>query len=109
MSWIKDRLKLFTEDGETDINRRSGRTTANLLQAISKAMSKPETAVIIKDHFHGTDPRRFIYMTSMLRELLEKLKFEGFYFNRKEGAITYSLDPDFIKVVNKSPYLVEIK
>ena len=114
MSWIKDRLKLFTEDGETNINRRSGRTTGNrrsgrttgnILKAVSEAMLCPEHPIVIVDHYSGRDPRRFTYMGSMLQDILEKLKFEGFYFNKSKGTITYSLDPNYIKSTKKTKYL----
>jgi len=114
MSWVKERSDTIKEYEEKynivwEYGRRSGRTTGNLLQAISKAMLSPEQPITIEDHHHGTDPKRFTYMAPMLRDLLEKLELDGFYFKRSEGAILYSTDPNYIDTIVRSSYLTEIK
>lgn len=112
MSWIIDRLNMLKEhSGVPDIeNRRSGRTTSNILLTIGTAMNSPEIPVVITDHFHGsTEPKRFAYMFPMLQDILNKLELEGFFFNRSEGTLTFSLDPYFLEKETKSHYLKEIK
>lgn len=72
-------------------DRCTGRTTLQAMKAIVVAMSSPGIAHSIPyDHFTSTRDGR-IQMLYVMQDIVRKLDFVGFTFNKATLTVTYSI------------------
>lgn len=100
-SWRKERQALIdqanTHATHYSGDRYSGRTTANILNAIGRAIQKPDNLIELRDHIDTQASRRVF--TEKIKRIISKLKLDGFYINESTSMLIFTLNPEGI-----SPY-----
>lgn len=72
-------------------DRCTGRTTLQAMQTIVTAMSDPGVAYTIPyDHYSHTQAGR-LQMLYVMQDIVRKLDFVGFTFNKAALTVTYSI------------------
>lgn len=77
------------------VTRQTGKTTANILQAISKAMLNPRKEVEIKDHAFKYADNSIFYRKAVLpmaEEIIKTLRLKGFTLSKTGRTIKYDFN-----------------
>lgn len=81
-----DNLNRTTPGGyAAHMERRTGRTTAIALQAISKAIRHPGKPIYCEDHHAGSQAAR--HMTSLIRDTIARLNLQGIEVSQKGDRV----------------------
>lgn len=95
MSWLKERNKTIQRairEGIPNANSRcTGHSFGCAMRKIGEAMTNIEKPVYIDTVGQGG-----IQFRHAVR-IIQELNLEGFYFNKREGTMIYSLDEDYLK------------
>ena len=76
-------------------NRRSGKTLSGVFKVLSFCLENPEESVLLFDHHNNNRNTLLLNTLPLLKQVLHEMSLEGFYFNKKEISIIFSLDPLF--------------
>lgn len=86
---LKKLIKKYPSQKEELKSRRLGKSTGYALKAIGKALSNPNSDVVIVDHMRKASIRHI--QVPLIIELIEKLGLDGLSINKQNLTLRYTV------------------